>query len=939
MISLKKRFLSFLCVVMLIVSMVQPFAVLASEEALFLYDDVFAKDGNYIFDIGVETSLRFGNGYLAVAMYDDEENLLDVSMEEVAYRDSDRYMFIPQASKAKYYKIMLLDAENIVKPLCKALCGEIKPLENEIKILTDDLYSVFDNRIEYYESSTSNKRKTLKVNETDVSFDLNHKGSIMGYNVTELINLSEDIELKFIDDNSDAVYDRIIATQYSYEIVNDVDTERIKLGSRYINFDFSDSDFEYVFTDLNGNELSLSDFTAGDMVAVVSNRQNYADATYLKFINITDNKFDGEVTETASQGSRDFVWIDGVKYQDLYGLTLGDKGTFYIGMTGKIVEFVPALPEYAYLLEAYVESYSFAPDAWIFKMLTKDGVVQYKLSEDADMVFDEYYKYMLNIADGNTLWNFLDNCAELDNKYRFIVYETNDLGEIKNFDFVESNSYTSLKTIITDTYNSTSQKLDGNYIGDEATVFDVTSNNVNEACATDNSKLIDGEEYEGMVLYFNDICKILLITSGELYSENDDEIEETNLKYGYILQGAKAEQIFGSDVWELQFLTEDSTVTSCKLTEEASEQFEDNKVNLGMADGVEQWLWADNKNDCNNEYRFVLYETNAQGEIKQLEFVKNYHSNVEVEVLADAEYDFSAGRLDGDLISEDTMVFDVTSNNTQDAFVSNPDNYFNDNCRYEGLVIKINHNVKLVLITDSSFSISDNTGFAVITDVKYTIMDNEEYILVFYIQDMVEDSVLFDADSEIISGTENISPEELAVGDVIVFHAMPHETISEELVELYAVLGKINNSGLFDVYTDSLLAFSEDNEFVYGYIASEDGGASMNFDFVLIGGITDAYGYEIELAVGKESNTYCYFDSKRKAEIKTHYITADADFYRDESDDNKDEATFAFARIIDGVVSDIYTFNNRIIGMDNIIAEASNSVYVNCMTGDVIYGN
>jgi hypothetical protein len=502
--------------------------------------------------------------------------------------------------------------------------------------------------------------------------------------------------------------------------------------------------------DTKGAEIELADFAEDDVVAIVAN-DSYNDATYLRIVKLTDSAITGTVTEMATQGGKDYVWIDGEKYEDTYGLKQEAEGTFFISMTGKIFDFegTSGIGNYAYVLEAAQDTAgSFSNNRWELKLLTVDGgVAEYTLTEDAS----------------------------------------------KDFEVAKYNSNTdSLKDLVTGSKTSSKWIWDGT--------------GVNQSSA--------------------------------------------NLK---------------------------------------------------------------------NANRLVAYRTNSKGEIKSLELVEIDDADAAVKTVARDEYNSKTQKLDGNTVEEDTVIFDVTGNDAESAYATDI-SYLIDDSAYEGLVVTVDKEVKLLVITDGEAKLSNEAGFAIVTEIKTTTVDGEDLVIVDYIQNMTAGQITFNDDSSIIRDTQNIAAENLDIGDVIMFNAN-----ADGIVSTYAVLATINN-GQPVIYEETLNEFDEDNEFVYGYIASEDGGKSTKYENVVVGFGKDAN--YAEISVGSTTNTYSYFETKKNIEIKDEYITEDADWYVEGATDAKDEATFFFARLVDETLVDIYTFNDRVVGKSNI--EAVETYWVTC---------
>ena len=396
---------------------------------------------------------------------------------------------------------------------------------------------------------------------------------------------------------------------------------------------------------------------------------------------------------------------------------------------------------------------------------------------------------------------------------------------------------------------------------------------------------IDNDKYEDTYgLKIEDEGTFYISMTGKIF---DFEGISAAGNYAYILEAAKnSSAAFSKDTWEIKVLTMHG-VTEFTLTEEASVTYEDILSDIG--------LYEDNKD--NYENRVITYKTNSKGLIRTIDFVDFDLTDMD-------EYNSRTQKLDGNIIEDDTVIFDVTAAKANSTFATDID-YLVDEGEYQGLVVKNdNKEVELLVIVNSKAKLSDEIGLAIVTEIKTKFADGEELIVVDYIQDMDKDTIIFTEDSEPIV-PNGITLDKLNIGSVFMFNAENN----------YLIVGVINKDGYLEVDINALNEFSEDNEFVYGYIANEDGGKNKKYETIEVGGVNVK-----DLSVGVDTNTYCYFDGHRTTEIKTSYIVEDADWYKvgTADDGSEDEATVFFARLLDDSVIDIYTFNTRIIGKDNI---------------------
>lgn len=406
--------------------------------------------------------------------------------------------------------------------------------------------SAKSNAVDYFIDSKNTK--TLKL-EDSVRLEINEGEaktiettlelfSELGIDITnEDDRESQDIELTFIENDGNSKYDTIVALKYTSERVDsvDADRDRMELKSTSIKFDFDDDTVQIYLVDEAGNALELSDFEEDDCVAWYSDtgKTGSSKYEYLKVIKLTNSAITGTVTEISTDNET--VWIDGVEYDVAYDM-IGeidneDEGTFFIGMTGKIIDFdgSSASKDYAYILEAGVSTSTFS-DAWELKLLTqKDGVVTYTLTDDASEDFEKVlvgdtgktYKELLGIGTktqvlfGNDDWH----TPQIGNEYRFITFKTNSTGKIKSVKKAEG----SLNDIKSGSqYKVATQKIDSKTLEDDAVVYNIDASSVDSVYTTDISALVDEGEYEGYVFKDKDGDYVAMIVTSDAGQLSDD---------------------------------------------------------------------------------------------------------------------------------------------------------------------------------------------------------------------------------------------------------------------------------------------------------------------------------------------------------------------------------------------------------------------------------
>ena len=211
------------------------------------------------------------------------------------------------------------------------------------------------------------------------------------------------------------------------------------------------------------------------------------------------------------------------------------------------------------------------------------------------------------------------------------------------------------------------------------------------------------------------------------------------------------------------------------------------------------------------------------------------------------------------------------------------------------------------------------------TDLWQTTYNGEDAITVKYIKDETEGEIIFTDDSRNLLITNGIRPDELAVGDVFDVAETRNGVVGS-----YAVLGKIDKNGILKVYTEAFNEYSENNEFVFGYIANNKHRAFPRGEVIDIIAGSDCE--EPFFILKEKTNKYSYAPSYRKPVISGDFMGGESTDYFD-----NDTATMVFLRIIDGNVKDIYSFNTRVdISSDakaSINGEPIETIYQNNDTG------
>ena len=397
-----------------------------------------------------------------------------------------------------------------------AIVGSV--MGETLTILSDDIViedgkAIKGDQFEYYvDAANSNKTKKVKFSGKIV---LNSKAYESGFDALAAL---EDVEITLIENTSDRTFDQIVATQYTSAVVGyvDADKDKIEIDGKIYQFDFEDEEKEIILVDDQGKALTLADFAEDDVVAYVSNNAKLNLASKVRIIKLSNAVVTGIVDETFTSNGDEYVVINGEEYKvgDVEDtLTVGSEGTFYIGITGKIVYFDGSLvgENYAYILEAAPSKSSFSADKWQIKLLTKeDGIVTYDVTDDMDKAFDAYIADKDNKAafTGDKVDGILFEDATLAQKAnaaRIITFKTNAKGQIRAF--AKANGSGTLLApgkadgvdIAEKEYNDRTQIINGATLEDEIVIFNVVGDEAEDAYTTDLSYLVDESKYAGYV--------------------------------------------------------------------------------------------------------------------------------------------------------------------------------------------------------------------------------------------------------------------------------------------------------------------------------------------------------------------------------------------------------------------------------------------------------
>ena len=366
-------------------------------------------------------------------------------------------------------------------------------------LVSDDVKDINGNKITYYvDSLNSSRTKTLTIDE-NATIEYNKVALAANETLETKIEGKDDVEIVFIENDGDSDYDVVVMTEYVSAVVETVNAskDKITLGSRTITFDFDDSNKTYIFLDDEGNELTLADFEEDDVVAYVSDTANPKDADYLKIIKLSNSVIIGTVDSV--QNNEQIVTINDEEYKVIDTAiwnqisTPGTEGTFYVGLTGKIVYFdgSAVVGKYGYVIDAGTDGWN--DDEIVIKMLTSKGIDKYTL------------RTSLTDKTGFDIDDYIGETVE---------YKINSQGLVSSLNILGTTAFDSK-------YNADTEILNGKYLDKNTLVFVIDTKDKNESYATDMDYFVDEGTYGGEIYVRYGEVKVVVVTNSNTLYDSD----------------------------------------------------------------------------------------------------------------------------------------------------------------------------------------------------------------------------------------------------------------------------------------------------------------------------------------------------------------------------------------------------------------------------------
>ncbi|MBQ8525630.1 MAG: hypothetical protein IJ460_02760 [Clostridia bacterium] len=793
---------------------------------------------------------------------------------------------------------------------------EIQPdmLEGSAAVI-GDMYTA----VKYYETAESSRT-------TELYTDDNAKMYVNGCYVDNqdlAVYIGYDADIKFVENNGDKYYDAVLVTVYEHGIVEEVvaddpaNSKIILANGSKIHFDFEDTEYIIDIVDKNGKEMALSDFAAGDVVAMVVGEAEYD--TYLpigakyyeekiKVINLGKNYVEGMITEASDSE----IYIDDVAYipgtfvygneEDVFGDTgyinsaiLRTEGYFYLSMTGRIIgyEAYPVVKNYGYILQTNYYKSGFAY-GWEIKMLTKDGISEFTLYTTVN-INGTSYKSSDITSDYGLFAGFVNVDEHMnDAEKRIVDYELAANGDIKTLNF--ANDTSSVYFVTAGEYNKPAGRIGGKYLTEDVVVFDVSYEDADETKPVDADSLIDNNEYTGCLAdETDDGWKFFVITDGDVEeaASGDDSGSEDVVStsgYGYILQTNYSDTSM-EPVWQIKLLTSEGIDTYSLYK---NIYIDGNSMKSSELDGTSSYF-ADfttrDDHQSNIDRRIVEYELAATGEIRSIDFIGADAVNKDV-------FSKDTNVIDGKTLAESAIVFDISSSDAYESKVSDMSCLIDQNL-YAGYAAakSSDGSYSLFVALDVTDTFSPSGGLMYVESVAAALYGEYDAVKVMYYTDAsseVNTAIFTEEYSSAKAGSNAYA--NLSKGDI--FFA---NTNADGLVSSYVIVAELEGEQLTlngDVIS-YLEACDEDVGFVYGYVSELDANGIITVEPEYISASGESMFKSTD-----NTNEYTYNVNKATPVVQVGAWDSNG---VDMADYSADECYYVFVKYYDGDAVDIYS--------------------------------
>ncbi len=362
------------------------------------------------------------------------------------------------------------------------LISDNKSKNEEIEINADQIEKITSTSLSYWKDKENDKKTTTAtIKEKPTVF---YNGVAVELDITKLEALKSG-KITLLDTTSDEIFDYIFVTEYKNIIVDEVSLTGNRITDKFnlltLTLDPEDTELTFaIYKD--GKKIGIEDIKEWDVLSVAANDHNISEATVIK-VYVSNEKITGKISEIEEDMYKigDKLYEIATNYTEANQpeLKLGDEGTFYLDIEGKIAAVdtqTKAGSNYAYLVNAATDG-SFGTEVK-FELFTKEGET---------VIIEGASKIKVNNTSG-LKGEAVVNAIKEANKgslKQLITFDKNSNGEISyiNTASVNETSGTPLKNAFsldfaseTAKYNAASKKLGGFNVNASTLVFEIPSN-------------------------------------------------------------------------------------------------------------------------------------------------------------------------------------------------------------------------------------------------------------------------------------------------------------------------------------------------------------------------------------------------------------------------------------------------------------------------------
>ena len=380
---------------------------------------------------------------------------------------------------------------------------------------------------------------------------------------------------------------------------------------------------------------------------------------------------------------------------------------------------------------------------WQAKVLTDEGEETYNFKEYFYVGVDEY---PANDENCEFLYQIYNSNSPEDRLWEIKINSRNEIAELKLPDMYYFSGYE---------YDESNNIL-YRQLSENTVVYNATSGDHTEVTTGDITKLTDGEIYDGFLVKNNNKYPIVVITSGVLSGETEDEEPETDVNYGYVIATAFEDASFDMR-WLIRMETESDEYIDYQVADRIiidGVQYNGTRENNDYLESVQDM------NGYNYENRIVSYTLDSQNRINSI-------NQLVLSEFSQCTFDAETNKLGRYKIENNAVVFEIGYNNQIVYSASD----LSDIYTYDGFVVYNNSGKHdcVVIINKEICSYTEN--FAIVSSTRRIEYDGyaDAVEITYYGEDGKSDVITFVDDEDITQVYYGVLADDLCPGSIIVF--------------------------------------------------------------------------------------------------------------------------------------------------------------------------